>query len=236
VGYRTLLVEAISFSLYQGWPTRRSRSTFRSPSLSWSIAPDFVLNWQDIRRTFFNQYFRKYIKMNNVAFYVILYLWLYYRLVDRELSRNFLVDPSRRLVGHPWPILNCNVKIWCWKSNNLMLTRLTPDPSGNTEHLSPRLPSASVASWAVFSPVMCPSHFYRVRVTSSSSQSHPKFFESSQSHDVVASSHFESLVCKLESMSSHTKFHVFSTFFCYEMGPGKLENGAQHARKWCPIS
>jgi len=32
----------------------------------------------------------------------ILYLWLYYQLVDRELSRNFLVDPSQRQVGHPW--------------------------------------------------------------------------------------------------------------------------------------
>ena len=41
------------------------------------------------------------------------------------------------------------------------------------------------------------------------------------------SSHFESLLCKLESMSSHTKFHVFSTtFFCYEMAPDELENGA----------
>jgi len=30
-------------------------------------------------------------------------------------------------------------------------------------------------------------------------------------------SHFESLVCKLELMSSHTKFHVSSTFVCYEM-------------------
>jgi len=38
--------------------------------------------------------------MKNVAFYDILYLWLYYRPVDRELSRNFLVDPSRRQVGH----------------------------------------------------------------------------------------------------------------------------------------
>ena len=34
------------------------------------------------------------------------------------------------------------------------------------------------------------------------------------------SSHFESLVCKLESMSSHTKFYVFSTtLFCYDMAP-----------------
>ena len=30
------------------------------------------------------------------------HLWLYYRLVNRELSRNFLVDPSRRHVGYPW--------------------------------------------------------------------------------------------------------------------------------------
>jgi len=39
--------------------------------------------------------------MNNVAFYDLLYLWLYYRPVDRELLRNFLVDPSRRQVGRP---------------------------------------------------------------------------------------------------------------------------------------
>jgi len=42
--------------------------------------------------------------MKNVAFYDIFYLWLYYRPVDRELSRNFLVDPNRRQVGHCWPI------------------------------------------------------------------------------------------------------------------------------------
>ena len=46
------------------------------------------------------------------------------------------------------------------------------------------------------------------------------------------SSHFESLVCncKLESMSSHTKFHVFfyDTFL--------LWNGTHHAIKWRPIS
>jgi len=51
------------------------------------------------------------------------------------------------------------------------------------------------------------------------------------------SSHFESLVCKLESMSSHTKFHVFSaTFFCYEIAPDKLENGALPAMKWHPTN
>jgi len=36
-------------------------------------------------------------------------------------------------------------------------------------------------------------------------------------------SHFESLVCKIESISSHTKFHIFSTtFFCYEIAPNML--------------
>ena len=42
------------------------------------------------------------------------------------------------------------------------------------------------------------------------------------------SSCFESLVCKLESISSHTKYHIFSmTYFCNEMAYDKLENGAQ---------
>jgi len=49
------------------------------------------------------------------------------------------------------------------------------------------------------------------------------------------SSHFESLVCKLESMSSHTKFHIFSTTFfavkwrptCYKMVPYMLQNGGR---------
>jgi len=35
-----------------------------------------------------------------IAFYDILYLRLYYRPVDCELPRNFLVDPNRRQVGH----------------------------------------------------------------------------------------------------------------------------------------
>jgi len=52
-----------------------------------------------------------------------------------------------------------------------------------------------------------------------SSQSHKPFESesskifSSQSHDLVESqklsSHFESLVCRLESMSSHMKFYIF---------------------------
>jgi len=52
---------------------------------------------------------------------------------------------------------------------------------------------------------------------SESSQGHLKIFESSQSHDLVESqklsSHFESLVCKLESMSNHMKIHIFSSTF-----------------------
>jgi len=78
--------------------------------------------------------------------------------------------------------------------------------------------------------VMCPSHFCRVRVTSPSSQSYIKFFrvELDSSHDLVESSHFQSLVCKQESISSHMKFHIFSmTFVCYVMTPDKLENCAQ---------
>jgi len=34
----------IAHNIEQGWPTRRSRSTGRSPSVSCSIAPDFALN------------------------------------------------------------------------------------------------------------------------------------------------------------------------------------------------
>ena len=89
----------------------------------------------------------------------------------------------------------------------------------------------------------CPSDFCRVRVTSPSSQSHLNFFEwclslvktwSSQVRveSQELSSHFESLVCKLNSMSSQMKFHIFSmTFYAaakwrptfYKMAPGKLE-------------
>jgi len=40
-------------AIVQRWPTGRLRSTSRSPSLSWSIAPDFT---RYRKRTFFNQY------------------------------------------------------------------------------------------------------------------------------------------------------------------------------------
>ena len=79
-----------------------------------------------------------------------------------------------------------------------------------------------------------------------SSQSHKPFeSESSQSHynffqveswltrvrieSQELSSHFESLVCMLESMSSHIKFQFFSDILM-------PWNGAQRAIKWCPIS
>jgi len=65
----------------------------------------------------------------------------------------------------------------------------------------------------------------RVRVMSPSTQSLQKFFESSQSR----------LVCKLESMSSQMKFHVFPMiFFCCEMASNILSNCAWSVKKWCP--
>jgi len=42
------------------------------------------------------------------------------------------------------------------------------------------------------------------------------------------SSHFESFICKLESMSSHKNIHIFSiTFLCLEMAPSMLKIGTQ---------
>jgi len=61
---------------------------------------------------------------------------------------------------------------------------------------------------ARFLPVMCPSHICRVRVRSLSSKSHQNFFR------------VESLVCKLESMSSQWKSDIFLCCFIY-----KHENG-----------
>jgi len=81
-------------------------------------------------------------------------------------------------------------------------------------------------------PVMCPSHFCRARVISPPESESSKIFSSRvrvmtwssrvriESREL--SSHLGSLVCNLESMSNHTKFHVFSTTF--------------FAMKWRPIS
>jgi len=65
------------------------------------------------------------MKLKNVAFYDILknvafYLCLYYRLVDRELSRNFLVVSSRRQVGHP-----CNIQIMRATEKNTLQALVT---------------------------------------------------------------------------------------------------------------
>jgi len=74
-----------------------------------------------------------------------------------------------------------------------------------------------------------------------SSQSHKPFESESwfgrvRVESQKLSSHFESLVCKLDSMSSHMKFHIFLWhFLCYGMPLDKLENGAQHAIKHRPI-
>jgi len=98
--------------------------------------------------------------------------------------------------------------------------------------------------YSYYQSVMCPRQFYRVRVTSPSSQSHLKFFRVESWLTRVESqelpSHLESLVCKLESMSSQVKFHIFLMSFLavkwhqtrYNMMPDKLENGAQHVIKW----
>jgi len=53
--------------------------------------------------------------------------------------------------------------------------------------------------------------------------------ESGSSHNLVESEsrHFESLVCKLESMSSQMKFNIFPMSFF-------LWKHAQNAMKWCP--
>ena len=85
--------------------------------------------------------------------------------------------------------------------------------------------------WAFIASMMCLSHFCRVRDTSPSSQSHLKFlrFRSWLGRVRVESqelsSHFESLVSKLESMSCQRKFDITAVFFCYEMAPDELENG-----------
>jgi len=67
--------------------------------------------------------------------------------------------------------------------------------------------------------------------SSLSSQSHLKFFrvKSELSHDLVKSesSHFQSLVCKLDQMSNQNKFFAKKWRpTCYKMMPDKLRSGA----------
>jgi len=85
--------------------------------------------------------------------------------------------------------------------------------------------------------VMCQSYFCRVRVIQKFFESERVMTWSSRVRDKSqeVSSHFESLVCQLESISSHMKFHIFpmSIFAmkwrptCYEMALDKLQNGVQ---------
>jgi len=63
------------------------------------------------------------------------------------------------------------------------------------------------------------------------------FFESCRSRVMTCrfnsgslepSSHFKSLICKIESMSNQMKFNIFLMSFCYQMVPSDLENSSQH--------
>jgi len=92
----------------------------------------------------------------------------------------------------------------------------------------------------------------RVRVTSPSSQIHLKFsrVESMSSHDLLESSQtrFTRTVESLGFLGLQARVKLNFTLFvclfllwngaqkCYKMAPGKFDNGAQHAIKWCPIS
>ena len=91
------------------------------------------------------------------------------------------------------------------------------------------------------------------------SQSH-KPFESDSSEIFSSRVNVESWLARVKSDSIHKncrvtwipwfasssqiKFHTFRMSFfamkwrpkCYKMAPGKFDNGAQHAIKWCPIS
>ena len=68
---------------------------------------------------------------------------------------------------------------------------------------------------AAMGAVMCPSHFCRVRVKSPSSQSHLNFFESSQSQDLVESSHKNCRVTSSHRFPSSSQCRVTRkyTFF-----------------------
>ena len=73
---------------------------------------------------------------------------------------------------------------------------------------------------SVYIMVMQPSHIYRV--TSQSRVRHIQtFFKSGIDLIKSESSHFESLTCKLKTLTSHTKLNIFLTF---------------SARQWCTIS
>jgi len=80
-----------------------------------------------------------------------------------------------------------------------------------------------------------PSHICR----SESSPNHLNFFslvniesESSHKNCQVTSSHFFASSSQCRVKRNLTFSYVF---FCYEMTPNELQNGAQRAKKWCPM-
>ena len=83
--------------LHQGWPTRRSRSTGRSPNVKWSIAPDFALNWHDT----LNEHFS--IKK---PLYCILWHFLLVSLLPTGRSRVIKKFSSRSHSKTSWPALH----------------------------------------------------------------------------------------------------------------------------------
>ena len=79
---------------------------------------------------------------------------------------------------------------------------------------------------------MCPSHFYRVRVTRPSSQSHPNFFRvrvmtgSSRVKRIVESLRIIGLQARV-NVESHKFSRFFYDIVCYKMTPNVLQNGAR---------
>jgi len=102
-------------------------------------------------------------------------------------------------------------------------------------------------------PVMCPSHFCQVNVESESQALWVRVeSESSKilsSHNLAESSHKNCRVASSPWFASSSQckvtqnFTFFLHFFAmkwrpsfYKMAPDKLESGAQHTVKYCPIS
>ena len=83
----------LSYVLGQGWPTSRS------PSVSWSIAPDLALNWQDTWKEHFSI---------NTPFYCILWHFLLVTLLPTATGRSRSIKKlsSRSQSMISWPPLS----------------------------------------------------------------------------------------------------------------------------------
>ena len=99
-------------ALYQGLPTRRWRQTVRSPSLIWSIGPDFALDWQNTWKEHFSINISE-----STSKWKTLNLWpfVFVTLLPTgrsQVIKKVLVEPSRRQVDHPFTIqFRRNVKL-----------------------------------------------------------------------------------------------------------------------------